>query len=46
MVVSTDRRHVWSAADQLAASDNMQIDLVQVELLAQYLQTLDDLIEG
>jgi len=46
MVVSTDRRHVWSAADQLAASDGIQIDLVQVELLAQYLQTLDDLIEG
>lgn len=44
MVVSTDRRHVWSAADQLAATDGMQIDLVQVELLAQYLQTLDDLI--
>jgi hypothetical protein len=37
---------VWSAADQLAASDGIQIDLVQVELLAQYLQTLDDLIEG
>lgn len=46
MVVSTDRRHVWSAADQLAASDGIQIDLVQVELLAQYLQTLDDLIKG
>ena|GEM_PF-6341022 len=46
MVVSTDRRHVWSAADELAAADGMQIDLVQVELLAQYLQTLDDLIAG
>lgn len=46
MVVSTDRRHVWSAAGQLAVSDGIQIDLVQVELLAQYLQTLDDLIEG
>lgn len=45
MVVSTDRRHVWSAADQLAASDGLQIDLVQVELLAQYLQMLDELIE-
>jgi len=44
MVVSTDRRHVWSAAEQLAASDGIQIDFVQVELLAQYLQTLDDLI--
>lgn len=46
MVVSTDRRHVWSAADELAAADGMQIDLVQVELLAQYLQTLDDLAAG
>jgi len=42
MVVSTDRKHVWTDALELARSEGTEIDLVQIELLAQYLQTLDE----
>jgi hypothetical protein len=42
MVVSTDRKHVWSDALEMMQTDGTDIDLVQIELLAQYLQTLDD----
>lgn len=45
MVVSTDRKHVWSDALELMKSDGIEVDLVQIELLAQYLQTLDE-VEG
>lgn len=42
MVISTDRKHVWSDALEVMESEGTEIDLVQVELLAQYLQTLDE----
>ena len=41
MVVSTDRKHVWTDALEKMNSDGHEIDLVQVELLASYLQALD-----
>lgn len=43
MVVSTDRKHVWGDTLEKMQSEDMNIELVQIELLAQYLQTLDEL---
>lgn len=43
LVVSTDRKHVWSDALERVRGDGQDIDLVQVELLASYLQVLDHL---
>jgi len=43
MVVSTDRKHVWADALERIESESQDIDLVQVELLAGYLQLLDHL---
>ena len=43
MVVSTDRKHVWADALERMNTEGHEIDLVQVELLASYLQTLDHL---
>lgn len=42
MVVSTDRRHVWSDSLERMQSEGMNVDLVQVELLAKYLAALDE----
>lgn len=44
MVVSTDRKHVWSDAIKQMNDAGVDVDLVQVELLAQYLQTLDEVL--
>ncbi len=41
MVVSTDRKHVWADASGRIDGDGLEIDLVQIELLANYLQALD-----
>ncbi|MDT8434773.1 MAG: hypothetical protein RQ731_08475 [Anaerosomatales bacterium] len=43
MVVSTDRKHVWSDALERMNAEGSEIDLVQVELLASYLQMLGHL---
>lgn len=40
LVVSTDRKDVWTAALELEDGHQYDIDLVQVELLAKYLETL------
>lgn len=42
MVVSTDRRHVWTETLNTMQEQERDVDLVQVELLAQYLQALGD----
>lgn len=43
MVVSTDRRHVWTDAMDFIVSEGTEVELVQVELLVGYLQALGDL---
>ena len=45
MVISTDRNHVWSSAQALADAEGRDIDLVQIELLAGYLQALGDTVK-
>lgn len=42
MVVSTDLRHVWSDTMAKMREQDREVELVQVELLAQYLQALSD----
>lgn len=45
MIVSTDMRHIWSAAEVEAAEAGIDnVDLVQVELLARYLEALERLV--
>lgn len=43
MVVSTDHKHVWTDTIAKMHSDDREVDLVEVELMAQYLQALNDL---
>jgi hypothetical protein len=45
MVVSTDRQHVWADAAEFAASEGAVVDVVQVEMLARFLQALDAVSE-
>lgn len=42
MVVSTDRKHVWADAIEWMKGEQADVDIVQVELLARYLETLDE----
>ncbi len=42
MVVSTDRRHVWTDAIEFMRTEGAIVDPVQVELLARYLQALEE----
>lgn len=43
MVVSTDHKHVWTDTLAKMHSEEREVDLVEVELMAQYLQALNDL---
>lgn len=43
MIVSTDRKHVWSDAEDHMREEGVSVDLVQIEMLARYLQALEEM---